>query len=177
MIVELVASQLFAFEILERTASTPRVQQVVQLSLAPAFLLGGIGAVMNVIMSRMIWIAGRIERIEELSNTEGIEGGLAELLWLERRRRLSQRAISFTTASACIISAVIGLLFISAYITAQIGTVIAALWVLCMVLLVSGLGFFLLETRIAARGAENKYREQERRERERESRLEDRLEG
>jgi hypothetical protein len=48
---------------------------------------------------------------------------------------------------------VIGLLFISAYITAQIGTVIAALWVLTMVLLVTGLGFFLMETRLAARGA------------------------
>jgi hypothetical protein len=46
------------------------------------------------------------------------------------------------------------LLFISAYITAQIGTVIAALWVLTMVLLVTGLGFFLLETRLAARGAQ-----------------------
>ena len=40
----------FALEIFERTASTPRVQQVVQLSLAPAFLLSGIGAIMNVIM-------------------------------------------------------------------------------------------------------------------------------
>jgi len=156
-------SQPFAFEILERTASTPRVQQVVQLSLAPAFLLGGIGAVMNVIMSRMIWIAGRIERIEEQANSEQGDGGLPELLWLERRRRLSQTAISFTTASACIISAVIGLLFVSAYITAQIGTVIAGLWVLCMVLLVSGLAFFLLETRLAAWGARNKYREQEER--------------
>ncbi|MGB3712449.1 MAG: DUF2721 domain-containing protein [Erythrobacter sp.] len=162
------ASQPFAFELLERTASTPRVQQVVQLSLAPAFLLSGIGAVMNVIMSRMIWIAGRIERIEELANSESGDGGLPELLWLEQRRRLSQKAISFTTASAVIISAVIGLLFVSAYITAQIGTVIAALWVLCMVLLVSGLAFFLLETRVAARGAANKYREQEQRERVRE---------
>ena len=49
---------------------------------------------------------------------------------------------------------VIGLLFIAAYITAQIGTVIAALWVLTMVLLVTGLGFFLMETRLAALGAQ-----------------------
>jgi hypothetical protein len=52
------------------------------------------------------------------------------------------------------ISLVIGMLFISAYILAQIGTVIAFLWVLTMVLLVTGLGFFLLETRLAARGAQ-----------------------
>ena len=59
----------------------------------------------------------------------------------------------FSTAAAVIISAVIGLLFISAYITAQIGTLIAFLWVLTMALLVTGLAFFLLETRLAAIGA------------------------
>lgn len=144
----------FAFEIIERTASTPRVQQVVQLSLAPAFLLSGIGAVMNVIMSRMIWIAQRIERIEDATEGQRTTKQARELGWLMRRRSLMQGAILFSTAAAVIISAVIMLLFVSAYITAQIGTVIAMLWVLTMLLLVTGLGFFLLETRLAARGVQ-----------------------
>lgn len=144
----------FAFEIIERTASTPRVQQVVQLSLAPAFLLSGIGAVMNVIMSRMIWIARRVENIEEKLDEQRTARQIRELGWLMRRRKLMQGAIMFSTASAVMISAVIMLLFISAYITAQIGTVIAGLWVLTMALLVTGLGFFLLETRLAAIGAQ-----------------------
>lgn len=147
------SSQPLAFEILERTASTPRVQQVVQLSLAPAFLLGGIGAVMNVIMGRMIWIAGRIERLEETPEAALNQRQLHELGWLEARRRASQTAIMFTTASAVIISLVIMLLFVSAYIEAQIGTLIALLWVLTMVLLITGLIFFLRETRMAARGS------------------------
>ena len=154
MLLDLIATnQTLALEILERTASTPRVQQVVQLSLAPAFLLGGIGAVMNVIMSRMIWIAGRIERIEETPEAALSQRQLHELGWLEARRRAAQTAILFTTAAAVIISLVIGLLFISAYIKAQIGTIIAALWVLTMLLLVTGLIFFLRETRMAARGS------------------------
>ncbi len=144
----------FALEIFERTASTPRVQQVVQLSLAPAFLLSGIGAVMNVIMSRMIWIARRVENIEEKLEEHRTPRQVREFGWLMRRRKLMQGAIMFSTASAVMISAVIMLLFISAYITAQIGTVIAALWVLTMALLVTGLGFFLLETRLAAIGAQ-----------------------
>ena len=143
----------FMFEIFERTASTPRVQQVVQLSLAPAFLLSGIGAIMNVIMSRMIWIAQRIEKIDEKMEDQRSARQLREHGWLMRRRKLAQGAILFSTAAAVMISLVIGLLFISAYITAQIGTVIAALWVLTMVLLVTGLAFFLLETRLAAIGA------------------------
>ncbi|WP_299191320.1 DUF2721 domain-containing protein [uncultured Erythrobacter sp.] len=154
MIFEFLAQvdQPLAFQILERTASTPRVQQVVQLSLAPAFLLGGIGAVMNVIMSRMIWIAGRIERIEEVPGEDRSQRQLHELGWLEARRRASQTAIMFSTAAAVIISLVIGLLFVSAYIEAQIGTVIAGLWVLTMLLLMVGLIFFLIETRMAAKG-------------------------
>ncbi len=143
-----------AFEIFERTASTPRVQQVVQLSLAPAFLLSGIGAVMNVIMSRMIWIAQRIEKTEDLSEDQRTARQGREIGWLLRRRRLMQGAIMFSTASAVMISLVIGMLFISAYITAQIGTLIAFLWVLTMALLVTGLGFFLMETRLAAIGAQ-----------------------
>lgn len=144
----------FAFEIIERTASTPRVQQVVQLSLAPAFLLSGIGAIMNVIMSRMIWIAKRIETIEDKMEEHRTPRQVREFGWLMRRRRLMQGAIMFSTASAVMISAVIGMLFISAYITAQIGTLIAFMWVLTMALLVVGLGFFLLETRLAAIGAQ-----------------------
>jgi hypothetical protein len=146
----------FAFEIIERTASTPRVQQVVQLSLAPAFLLSGIGAVMNVIMSRMIWIAKRIEIIEDRMEEHRTPRQTREVGWLMRRRRLMQGAIMFSTAAAVMISAVIMLLFVSAYITAQIGTLIAAMWVLTMLLLVTGLGFFLLETRLAAIGAVEK---------------------
>ena len=144
----------FALEILERTASTPRVQQVVQLSLAPAFLLSGIGAIMNVIMSRMIWIARRVENIEEKLEEHRTPRQVRELGWLMRRRKLMQGAIMFSTAAAVMISAVIMLLFISAYITSQIGTVIAFMWVLTMALLVTGLGFFLLETRLAAIGAQ-----------------------
>ncbi len=145
-----------ALEIFERTASTPRVQQVVQLSLAPAFLLSGIGAIMNVIMSRMIWIAKRVETIEEKLEEQRSVRQVREHGWLMRRRRLMQGAIMFSTASAVMISAVIMLLFVSAYITAQIGTVIAFMWVLTMALLVTGLGFFLFETRLAAIGAQEK---------------------
>ncbi|MBY0344016.1 MAG: DUF2721 domain-containing protein [Sphingomonadales bacterium] len=146
----------FAVEILERTASTPRVQQVVQLSLAPAFLLSGIGAVMNVIMSRMIWISQRIENIEEKMEDQRTAKQSREVAWLMRRRKLMQGAIMFSTAAAVMISAVIMLLFVSAYILAQIGTLIAAMWVLTMLLLVTGLGFFLFETRLAAIGAQAK---------------------
>ena len=148
------ASQPFALEILERTASTPRVQQVVQLSLAPAFLLAGIGAIMNVMMSRLIWIAGRIERLGEGSDVSCSVSHTREIEWLSKRRQRVRSAIMFSSASAMIISVVIALLFISAYIAAQIGTVIATLWVGTMALLSTGLACFVMETRLSAQGFE-----------------------
>jgi hypothetical protein len=154
LVPDLLASQPFAFELLERTASTPRVQQVVQLSLAPAFLLAGIGAIMNVMMTRLTWIAGRIERLGESSDMSCSLTHAREIEWLCERRQRVRTAIMFSSTAAMVISVVIALLFISAYITAQIGTLIAALWILTMVSLITGLGCFVTETRLSAKGFE-----------------------
>lgn len=141
-----------ATELLERTASTLRVQEIVRLSLAPAFLLAGIGAIMNVMMTRLIWVAERIERLED--RMEEMDGALAarELAWLRRRRQLAQRAVVFSTSAALTISVVIALLFVSAFIRPQIGTATALAWIVTMALLFTGLVHFVLETLVAARG-------------------------
>ena len=153
MIVDLLSSAVpVASDILQRTASTPRVQQIVSLSLAPAFLLAAIGAIMNVLVSRMIWIANRIERIDDRIEDGRTDPQDEERVWLEKRRALAQVAVMFGTGAASVISLVIALLFISAWIEAQIGTLIAACWILTMVLLIIGLIYFFRETRLAAIG-------------------------
>ena len=141
-----------ASDLLERTSSTVRVQEIVRLSLAPAFLLAAIGAVMNVMMARLIWIAQRIERLEERMSEERGTKGNRELARLRRRRRLAQRAVMFSTTAALTICVVIALLFVSAFITPQIGTVTAAAWILTMIFLISGLVNFATETWVAASG-------------------------
>lgn len=139
-------------EILSRTGSTPKVQQIVSLSLAPAFLLSGIGAIMNVMMTRMVWIAGRIDRIDDRVSDGRHDPADPERPWLLRRRRAMQGAVMFSTGAAATISVVIMLLFLSAYIETRLGTLIVVAWLLTMVLLIVGLGFFFRETRLAARG-------------------------
>ena len=148
-----------AIDLIERTSSSMRVQQVVQLSLAPAFLLAGIGAVMNVMTNRLIWVANKIERILEAGEEGDIEAMRAELPALEQRRIYAQRAVMFSTASALAISVVIMLLFFSAFVEAALGTLVAITWVICMGLLVAGLGSFLMETRTAARRNRERMRE------------------
>lgn len=148
-----------AIDLIERTSSSMRVQQVVQLSLAPAFLLAGIGAVMNVMTNRLIWVANKIERILEAGEEGDIKAMRAELPALEQRRIYAQRAVMFSTASALAISVVIVLLFFSAFVHAALGTLVAIAWVICMGLLVAGLGSFLIETRTAARRNRERMRE------------------
>ena len=141
-----------ASEILERTADTPRVLRAVELSLAPAFLLVGIGSIMNVMMARIIWIAGRIERLSESEKNSCDVAHASEVKWLRIRRRLVRVAIKFSTAAAVVISFVIAILFVSAYIEPRIGTVVAFLWVVTVALLITGLIYFLRETLLAAEG-------------------------
>lgn len=154
MIFELIAqvNQPLAMDFLERTASTPRVQQAVELSLAPAFLLVGIGSIMNVMMSRLIWLAGRIERLAEPVDGACETAHAHELVWLRNRRKFARLAIKFSTAAAVTISLVIALLFVSAYIETRIGTAVAVLWVATIGLLIVGLVYFLRETFLAAEG-------------------------
>lgn len=144
-----------ATDLIARTSSTPAVQQALQSSLAPAFLLVGIGSIMNVMMSRLIWIAGRIERLEDELESAPSEARARECEWLCARRHHARRAIMLSSSAAVVISVVIALLFVSTYIEARIGTVIAVLWVATILCLIAGLVFFVRETSLAARGSES----------------------
>jgi len=155
MLLEILApSATIAANILERTASTPGVVAAVASSLTPAFLLVGIGGIMNVMVTRLNWIAGRIERLEERMEPDQSELGAREFAWLCSRRQHARRAMMLASAAAVVISVVIALLFVSTYIEAKIGTLIAVLWVLTMGLLISALACLLQETRAAAKGYE-----------------------
>lgn len=144
-------SSLPTIDIIERTSSTARVQHVVQLSLAPAFLLAAIGAVMNVMTNRLIWVANKIERILAADERGEARDMMEEMPALEQRRIHAQRAVMLSTAAALTISIVIVLLFVSAFVYAALGTLVAIAWVVTMAFLVAGLTSFLLETRTAAK--------------------------
>ena len=81
---------------------------MVQLSLAPAFLLAAIGAVMNVMTNRRIWVANRIERIMTLDEEGRAGTAVDDLPALEKRRSYAQAAVMFSTAAALAISLVFG---------------------------------------------------------------------
>ena len=147
----LFATSNIAADLIERTSSTQSTLRAVQLSLAPAFLLVGIGSILNVMVARVNWIAGRIERLNDTEAPHS-ERTKREIEWLGTRRMAARRAIMFATAAAMTISVVIAVLFSSVYVEAKLGTLVAILWVITMGLLITALTLFLRETLLAARG-------------------------
>lgn len=145
-------------ELIERTSSTMRVQEIVQLSLAPVFLLAGIGAMLNVMNARLTWLFDRIEIIER--DAENGEAGreVEELPALIQRQSYAQKAVNLSTSAALTICVVVAVLFISAFIQPRIGTLVAVLWVATMVQLSIALLLFFRETNLARATASERRR-------------------
>ncbi|WP_271077007.1 DUF2721 domain-containing protein [Aurantiacibacter sp. MUD61] len=143
-------------DLIERTSSTARVQQMVQLSLAPVFLLAGIGAMLNVMNARLTWLVDRIEFVDR-RREKGLAGRDAEELpALRLRQKHAQRAVNLSTAAALTICLVVALLFISAFIEPRIGTLVAVLWIATMAQLSAALLLFFRETRLATSTAKER---------------------
>ncbi|MFB0613443.1 DUF2721 domain-containing protein [Aurantiacibacter poecillastricola] len=137
-------------ELIERTSSTIRVQEMVQLSLAPVFLLAGIGAMLNVMNLRLTWLFDRIEFIERREEEGLDERESEELPALRQRQRFAQMAVNLSTSAALTICIVIAILFISAFVEPRIGTVVAFLWIATMFQLSVALALFFRETSLAS---------------------------
>ena len=150
------ASTSFAGELLQRTSSTARVQQMVQLSLTPAFLLAAIGAFLNVMNQRLTWIVDRVHVLGRAAEsnvaTREIEG-----LPVQRRRQ-AHLAINLSTGAGLLICAVVALMFVSAFVRPPLGTVVALCWITAMGLVFGALLSFLLETRLATKSTEDTRR-------------------
>lgn len=138
-----------ATDLITRTASTARVQGIVQLSLAPVFLLAAIGAMLNVMNQRLIWIVDRVERLERREEEGRPSREVDELPALHRRQHYAQVAINLATAAALVICVVVALLFVSPFIRPALGTIVAVAWVSAMALVFGSLFTFLRETRLA----------------------------
>ena len=138
-----------ASELVARTASTARVQGILQLSLAPVFLLAAIGAVLNVMNGRLIWIVERVDWLENERNPKPSDRQIHELPALRKRLRYAHFAIYLSTAAALLICLVVALMFVSAFVRPALGTFVAVAWILAMLFVSGALLLFLVETRLA----------------------------
>ena len=135
-------------------SSTTEVAHIVQLTLAPVFLLAGIGAFLNACTGRLARIVDRARKLEPLIlDSRGAEHDryLDEIRVIDRRMGLVSWAIFLSVFSAMLICAVVVLQFAGALVRLQLGTSIALLFIASMLCIAAGFFIFLIETRFAAR--------------------------
>ena len=130
------------------------VAQIIQLAVAPVFLLAGIGAFLNVCAGRLSRIVDRARQIEPLllaSRGSEHDRWLGELHVLDRRMVLVSRAIFLTVLAAVLICTVVVLLFAASLFNAHFGTAISVLFMASMIAIGLGFALFLRETRVGSR--------------------------
>ena len=128
------------------------IAQVIQLAVAPVFLLTGVGAILNLLTQRLARIIDRARDLEgRLSLASDSEKGsyYGQLDVLRRRARLANWAISLCTTSAFLVCTIIVVLFLEAFLSLNRAGVIALLFISAMLSLIAGLLIFLREVFLA----------------------------
>jgi hypothetical protein len=124
------------------------VARVIQLAVAPVFLLTAIGTILSVLSNRLARI---VDRARDLI---GIIDGLPEdrraapreeLALLVRRRRLVNAAITASTLSALLVCVLIGSAFVGYLVGVDLSVALAVLFIGAMGGFVSALLLFLRE--------------------------------
>ena len=125
------------------------IAQVIQLAVAPVFLLTGIAGFLSVLSHRLSRVVDRthiIDRFMHEINTEEHQKLLyKEAKSLSKRTRIINWAIRLSVGSALIICIVVMCLFISDVALFELGAVIAYLFVAAMLLIILSLLMLILE--------------------------------
>ena len=137
---------------MDQTTPVSTIAHLIQLAIAPVFLLAGIGAILNVLAQRLARVVDRARALE--ADFHGFDPdqrarASIELILLDRRMRVVNNALSACTASALFVCLVVALLFVADLASYHFGTPVALLFILAMLFLIAGLILFLWEVRLA----------------------------
>lgn len=131
------------------------IAHIIQLAVAPAFLLVGIGSILSVVTMRLGRTVDRARQLEDSLQSDTDEKGnsrmRAELVVLDRRMVFCQRAIGLSTISVLFVCFVIAALFVGVLANIDVAAVVAVLFVAAMASLIAGLLMFLVEVTLATR--------------------------
>jgi hypothetical protein len=123
------------------------IARVIQMALAPAFLLTGVASLLNVFATRLARIVDRTRVLEVRLEPGG--DSREELEVLRLRGELVRWAITMGTGAALFVTLVIGVAFVGFLLQVNFSMVVAGLFVGAMAALTMALGFFLREVTLA----------------------------
>jgi hypothetical protein len=130
------------------------IAHVIQLAIAPVFMLTGISALLGVLTNRLARVIDRARLLEgHLPDLTGEHKHVTsgDLRMLSRRARHINRAIGLCTLAALLVCLLIALLFVSALRSFNAAQVVSTLFVASMLCLIAGLVSFLREVQLATK--------------------------
>lgn len=143
-------------------AAITALAHIIQLAVAPVFLLSGVAGFLAVLTNRLSRI---IDRTRTLESDHAIASGHmskpspqetptlvgAELRVLRDRARLINRAITLCTLCALLVASVVAVLFLGAFFKPVFSIIVAPIFIAAMLALVAGLLSFLHEIHLATK--------------------------
>jgi hypothetical protein len=130
------------------------ISHVIQLSVAPVFLLTALGTILGVLSARLARIVDRARALSDrLEEAPEAKATLIhkEMRTLAQRRHLVNMAITCGTTAALLVCVSIATVFLGAVMKANIAIAVASLFILAMAAFVAALVFFLREILLAVR--------------------------
>jgi hypothetical protein len=122
------------------------IERTLQVAIAPAFILGGIMALLTLLNGRLQRLADRYREI-----LDGNQVPLQERRRLVRRARLTYRGITFAIIAACLLCVLVIVSFVEPLVGVTVGHHVALLLVVAMGFLTMALLCFLWEVLLSAR--------------------------
>ncbi len=126
------------------------IGHVIQLAIAPVFLLTGVGTMLMVLTNRLARIIDRTRVLEDRLDVAHVDFHLDELDVLYKRWRLINSAIALSTGCGLLICLVIALLFLGDTTNLPLDRYIAALFVGAMITLIGAFVYLLREIFVAS---------------------------
>ena len=135
-------------------SSLTDIARVIQLAVAPVFLLTAIATMINALNTRLGRIVDRRRVVQERLQTRTPDEAEAthwEISTLVRRSRLVYYAIFCAVLSALLVCLVVAGAFLGALLGVDLARGVAALFIAAMLAMIAGLGLFLREVYLAVR--------------------------
>ena len=136
-------------------SSISTLAQVIELAVAPVFMLAGIAGFLNVMTVRLGRIIDRARQAENeidgISSKHLRDHNYYELKTLWQRAKIINWSIGLCTSSGLLVCLVVASLFVGDFWKISVGHAIVGLFVLALFLLILSLMFFLQEVRLATR--------------------------
>jgi Protein of unknown function (DUF2721) len=136
--------------------SVTSASEVIQLAIAPVFLLMGVSALLGVLTGRLGRVVDRFRVLHEKCESPQAQAEnpscanfSQELYLLSCRANWVHWAITLCTLSLLLVALVIGLLFLGSAVGWDSSWLVSLLFIFTMISLISGLGCFLREIHLS----------------------------